>query len=132
MANLNALLARGVKDLLTEKSYDAAMAELLYNVSAHFYGMYVLVTGYDDKLPVLLRMVIEKITNFALTEERFAVLKDYHLRKLKNWADDQPYTHSALYTTHVLQDNHFLPMELLAAGEGSFIIYTFWDFEIIQ
>ncbi len=124
---MNALFARGIKDLLTEKSYAAALAELNYNISSSTYGIELVCAGYDDKLSVLLQMVMDKISNFSITEERFAVLKDTQLRKLKNWAEEQPYTHASFYMTHLLRERNWSPEQLIEVMEGnlSALIYIY-------
>jgi len=83
------MFTSAIKDMLTEEVYAAALADLHFTVTNTAYGLDVTLKGYDDKLSTLMEVVLNKITNFTLSQERFDVLKDYMLRALKNWADDQ-------------------------------------------
>lgn len=65
-----------VKDSLTEYSYDADLAGLFYNFANYGEGVQISVSGYNDKLPVLLKVVLEKIKGLVVNHERFAVLKE--------------------------------------------------------
>lgn len=64
----------------------------------------VVVNGYDHKLGVLLDCVLEKIVNFTVDEKRFEMLKDLYWRTLKNWEDEQPYSHSSYYMSYLLRE----------------------------
>jgi insulysin len=58
---ISRLFADLVGDSLTEFSYDADLAGLSYNYASHSFGTYLVIGGYNDKLPVLLRHIFEKI-----------------------------------------------------------------------
>jgi len=70
------LFADLVGDSLTEFSYDADLAGLSYNYSSHSFGTYLLIGGYNDKLPVLLRHIFEKIKGLEVKPERLNVTKE--------------------------------------------------------
>lgn len=77
--NLNTifrLFADLVGDSLTEFSYNADLAGLSYNYSSHSFGTYLVIGGYNDKLPVLLRHVFEKIKNLKVEQDRLNVMKE--------------------------------------------------------
>lgn len=65
-----------VTDALTEYAYDADIAGLSYNFSSTVTGLYMSVTGYNDKLPVLARVILEKVTTLRINPERLAVIKE--------------------------------------------------------
>lgn len=65
-----------VRDELTEYSYDAELAGLSYEVTNLAEGISLVIAGYNEKLHVLLRVVLEKIKNLEVKEDRFAVLKE--------------------------------------------------------
>ena len=64
-----------VTDALNEYSYDADLAGLRYNLSPDIYGIQVSVSGYNDKLPVLLATVLEKVKTIKIDPGRFADIK---------------------------------------------------------
>lgn len=39
-------------------------------------GLYVSMNGYNDKMPVLVRHVLEKVKGLAVDPQRLAVIKD--------------------------------------------------------
>lgn len=65
-----------VTDALNEYSYDAALAGLSYSIEASSLGFYVSVSGYNDKLHVLLRDVLKKATSLEVRAERLEVMKE--------------------------------------------------------
>jgi insulysin len=65
-----------VTDSLTEFSYDADLAGLHYSFSSHNLGLWVTLSGYNDKLPVLAHHVLEKIKDIAVDPERLQVMKE--------------------------------------------------------
>ncbi len=65
-----------VEDALTEQTYDADLAGLSYKFQGESEGMYVSVSGYNDKLPVLLRTILTEVKNFVVDPRRFEVLKE--------------------------------------------------------
>jgi insulysin len=78
-ANLTAisrLFADLVGDSLTEFSYDADLAGLSYNYASHSFGTYLVIGGYNDKLPVLLRHIFEKIKGLEVKQDRLDVTKE--------------------------------------------------------
>ncbi|ODN05282.1 Insulin-degrading enzyme [Orchesella cincta] len=115
--NLNHLFVAVVKDVLTEYSYAAAVAGLHYMIVDSVYGIEVVVNGYDHKLGLLLNRVFEKIVDFNVDPQRFEVLKDFYLRTLKNFEDEQPYSHASYYMTYLLRERRWSNQELLNAME---------------
>ena len=70
------LFADLVGDSLTEFSYDADLAGLSYNYASHSFGTYLVIGGYNDKLPVLLRHIFEKIKGLKVKPDRLSVTKE--------------------------------------------------------
>ena len=69
------LFADLVTDSLTEYSYDAELAGLSYQFASHNLGIYVALSGYNDKLDVLAKVVLEKARNLVISPERLHVIK---------------------------------------------------------
>lgn len=61
-------------DALDEYSYDAGLAGLTYSFEASSLGLYISVSGYNDKLHVLLRDVLEKAKSLEVRADRLEVM----------------------------------------------------------
>ncbi|CAK7218316.1 hypothetical protein SEUCBS140593_003506 [Sporothrix eucalyptigena] len=85
------LFSELVRDALEEYSYDADLAGLLYNVSLEQRALVVEVSGYNDKLPVLLEQVLITMRDLEIKDDRFAIIKERASRALRNYAFQQPY-----------------------------------------
>ena len=82
-----------VGDSLTEFSYDADLAGLSYNYSSHSFGTYLVIGGYNDKLPLLLQNIFEKIRGLEVRPERLSVMKEQvriHVRPSGLWMTITP------------------------------------------
>jgi insulysin len=91
-----------IKDSLTEYSYDAELAGLGYNIEAHGNTIGVSVDGYNDKLPVLLRYVLEEFSKFKVDDvARFEVIKDQVQRAYMNFRQEAPYQHANYFATYL-------------------------------
>jgi len=78
----------------------------------------IIINGYDHKLGLLLNKVVEKLVEFDVDPQRFEVLKDFYTRSLKNWEDEQPYSHSSYYMAYILREKKYSNQELLSAMNG--------------
>jgi hypothetical protein len=67
-----------ISDSLTEYAYDAELAGLHYNVSSDKRALFVVCGGYNDKLHVLARRVLERIRHVDITPEQLAVVKEQY------------------------------------------------------
>jgi insulysin len=70
------MVANLVCDSLDEATYSASLSGLQYSLTHHFEGLFVYVYGYHDKLPLLLQVVVGKIKNLELQEDRLEVFKE--------------------------------------------------------
>jgi secreted Zn-dependent insulinase-like peptidase len=68
------LYAALVTDALNEYSYDADLAGLTYLFEASSLGFFITITGYNDKLHVLLRDVLVKAKDLELRVNRLDVM----------------------------------------------------------
>ena len=64
-----------VTDSLTEFAYDAELTSLAYSFIPLDVGLYVALSGYNDKLHVLAKTVFEKARNLVVMEDRLNVIK---------------------------------------------------------
>lgn len=65
-----------VNDSLTEFAYDADLAGLTYNLFGHSTGIYVSMSGYNDRLVVLAQQILERIKNLKVDEQKLAAMKE--------------------------------------------------------
>ena len=63
-------------DALNEYSYDADLAGLTYSFKASSLGFYISVSGYNDKLHVLLRDVLGKAKSLEVHADRLEVMAE--------------------------------------------------------
>ncbi|KAN0095601.1 LuxS/MPP-like metallohydrolase [Hyaloscypha variabilis] len=103
-----------VRDALEEYSYDAELAGLDYSVSAHSMGIEIAVSGYNDKLSVLLEKVLVTMRDLEIKEDRFEIIKERVLRGLKNWDFQQPYNQVSDYTRWLNAEKGYANEQILA------------------
>lgn len=65
-----------VNDALTEFAYDADLAGLSYHFSNTTTGLYVQISGYNDKLATLMKDVLQKAKGLKAKPDRLAVMKE--------------------------------------------------------
>ena len=70
------IYAELVTDSLSEYAYAAELAGLGSNVAVSTLGIFVSVSGYNDKLHVLLRDVLERLKNVQIKADRLEVMKE--------------------------------------------------------
>lgn len=74
-----------VRDALEEYSYDAELAGLQYAVSVDTRGLFLELSGYNDKLPVLLEQVAATLRDIKIKDERFDIVRERLSRAYDNW-----------------------------------------------
>ncbi|KAI9069108.1 insulin-degrading enzyme [Trametes sanguinea] len=107
------LFADLVTDSLTEFAYDADLAGLSYYFGAHSLGLYVTLNGYNDKLHVLAKHVLERVRNHTVNSDRLEVMKDQAKREYENFFLGQPYRLSDYYARYMLTEREWTMSELL-------------------
>ncbi|KAJ7481222.1 Metalloenzyme, LuxS/M16 peptidase-like protein [Mycena galericulata] len=98
----NALYSDVVNDALTEFAYDASLGMLEYNFVPHTNGLYVAMNGFNDKMSVLVKHVLEKIKGIVVDPIRLAVMKEQAKRDLENFFLGQSYSLSDYYGRYIL------------------------------
>jgi len=86
-----------VNDALVEYSYDAELAGLDYSFRTHSFGLDIAVSGYNDKLHVLLDKVLTTARTLEIKPDRFKIIKENLLREFRNWEFSQPYAQVQTY-----------------------------------
>lgn len=111
---LSRLFADLVKDTLTEFMYDAELAGMKYSLVNDGGSIVVVSEGYNDKLPILLQQVLEKVKNIVITQERVTVVAEQLRQEIENFYLDQPSSLSNYYIGHFLRETAWTPREKLA------------------
>ncbi|KAJ7137711.1 insulin-degrading enzyme [Mycena epipterygia] len=91
-----------VNDALTEFAYDASLGMLEYNFAPHANGLYVAMKGFNDKMSVLVKHVLEKIKGIVVDAGRLAVMKEQAKRDLDNFFLGQSYVLSDHYARYIM------------------------------
>lgn len=74
--SLHRLYTELVRDSLNEYAYDAELAGLRYNITSNKLGVSVSVSGYNDKLHVLLLDVLERMKGVQVKQDRLTVVRE--------------------------------------------------------
>ena len=101
-----------VMDALEEYSYDAKLAGLESTVSPDSRGLTIKVSGYNDKLSVLLRRVLITTRDLEIRDDRFAIIKERISRGYRNWELAAPYTQINYYMWWLTIDRNYVAEEL--------------------
>jgi insulysin len=102
-----------VEDSLMEYAYDAEIAGLDYSTAALSNGFDVAVSGYNDKMPVLLEKVLVSMRDLEVKDDRFDIMKERLMRGYKNFEYQEPYTQSTSYTRYLTSETSWTTFELL-------------------
>ncbi len=103
------------RDALNEFAYDAELSGLAYTLSNTKHGVMLYIRGYNQKQHVLLEKILDKLVQFKVDAERFAVLKENYGRGLKNFEMEQPNQHAVHFNTMMLSEKFWQKQELLQA-----------------
>jgi insulysin len=101
-----------VRDALEEYSYDAELAGLEYTVSLDSRGLFLDISGYNDKLPVLLEQVAATLRDIKIKDDRFAIVKERLTRGYDNWQLQSSYQQVGDYTSWLNAECDYLVEEL--------------------
>lgn len=111
------LYAALVQDDLNALAYPALLAGVSYQIAAPPKGFRVSIGGYHDKQLVLLEEVLPRLTDLAIDQGRFAVLKDELLRDLQNARKGYPYQQVYGRVQDELLDASWTPEAMIPAVE---------------
>lgn len=108
------LFAELVRDALEEYSYDAELAGLQYTVSIDSRGLFLDVSGYNDKLPVLLEQVAVTMRDIEIKPDRFDIVKERLTRGYDNWQLQSSYQQVGDYMTWLHAERDYVVEEAAA------------------
>ncbi|KAG6995986.1 putative zinc protease mug138 [Fusarium oxysporum f. sp. conglutinans] len=130
-----------VRDALEMYSYDAELAGLQYKVSLDSRGLFLDVTGYNDKLPVLLDQIFTTMRDLDIKKYRLRLREDHDIRTktlIRGLAFDQlrtkepfgyiafsmPRTFSMTYGFRFLIQSEMAPKFLDSRNEAFLVRYA--------
>lgn len=93
-------------DSLATQTYPAEIAGMGYNVYAHQGGVTLSISGFSQKQPELLSMILQQFTNREFSQHRFDTIKTQMLRNWRNAAKDRPISQLFNAMTGLLQPNN--------------------------
>jgi insulysin len=111
---LTRLYTELVTDSLTEFAYDAELAGLEYGFASHSLGIFITLSGYNDKLPVLARDVLDRAKNIKVLPERLAIAKERVKRDWHNFFLGRSDRISDYFARHLITHEQWTIEEKLA------------------
>ena len=102
-----------IRDALEEYSYDAELAGLQYTVTVDSRGLFLEISGYNDKLQVLLKQVVSTMRDLEIRDDRFEIVKERLTRGFNNWALQSSYQLVGSFTRWLNSEHEFVVDELL-------------------
>ncbi|KAL9093656.1 MAG: hypothetical protein Q9159_000185 [Coniocarpon cinnabarinum] len=110
---LTAVIEALIEDALAEYAYDADLAGLAYSFQGGYTGLNVAVSGYNDKMSVLLEKVLATLRDLEIKQDRFNIVKERMTRSFKNVQYAPPYQQVAQYTRFLGTERAFVYDQLL-------------------
>ena len=103
-----------LEDALVEYSYDADIAGLAYSFQGGYNAMSMAVSGYNDKMSVLLEKVLMTLKDLEIKPDRFEIIKERATRGFKNVDYNAPYSQIGQYTRYIGSEKAYIYDQLLA------------------
>ena len=114
-AALASLFALLVQDDLNEFAYPATLAGLQYGISPSSRGLSVKLSGYDQRMGLLLEKILHSLQRSEFPAERFTSLKTELMRELGNSTRERPYSQLVDRLGNTLVQRSYSDAELRAA-----------------
>ncbi|PZC78546.1 hypothetical protein B5X24_HaOG202112 [Helicoverpa armigera] len=115
--NLTSVWVLLLRDSLQQFAYAAELAGLRWSIGNAKYGISVTIDGYDDKQSVLLDKIMDQMIGFTADPKRFHIMKENHIRAIKNFEAEQPYQHAVYQQALCLADVVWTRCQLLEAAD---------------
>ncbi|KAK2749559.1 Insulinase (Peptidase M16) [Onygenales sp. PD_40] len=106
-----------VRDSLSDYSYDAELAGLDYSLSSSVFGLEVSVSGYNDKMAVLLEKVLVSMRDLKVKPDRFKVVKERMSKAFWNAEYQLPYYQVGNFTRYLTAEKAWINEQLAAELE---------------
>lgn len=105
-------------DSLAKRTYPAEIAGMGYNIYAHQGGVTLSISGFSQKQPELLKMILSQFSKRDFKSDRFKLIKKQMLRSWRNAAKDRPISQLFNAMTGILQPNNPPYLALIEALES--------------
>jgi len=105
-------------DSLAKRTYPAEIAGMGYNIYAHQGGVTLSISGFSQKQPELLKMILAQFAKRDFKSDRFNLIKKQMLRNWRNAAKDRPISQLFNAMTGILQPNNPPFLALIEALES--------------
>ncbi|KAI0812746.1 LuxS/MPP-like metallohydrolase [Irpex lacteus] len=112
-AVLSRLVVSLIEDSLAEVTYDARLAGLYSSLESDSRGIEVTVSGYNDKLHLLLDTVLQHLTDIQFKEDRLKVKKEELEQEYRNYYLGQPSNLALDFMTSFLTTPWWTPTQQL-------------------
>ncbi|GAA5908366.1 hypothetical protein JCM6882_007915 [Rhodosporidiobolus microsporus] len=117
-AVLTQLFTSLVEEALVTYAYDATLAGLDYSLGTEATGVLLVISGYTDKLPLLLRVVLEKLKGLQVDPNMFELVHDRLVRAYKNANLNNPYQIADSHLRRLTRQTYWTWEERLEALQG--------------
>lgn len=104
-------------EALNEQAYQAEIAGMNYNLYAHQGGVTLTLSGFNDKQPLLLKLILQRFSQRSFNPERFETIKAQLKRSWENAEKNKPLSQLYNSMTGLLQPNNPPYHALLSALE---------------
>ena len=101
-----------VTDALVEYSYDAEIAGLDYSLSSSTFGIDIDLSGYNDKMSVLLEKVLVSLRDLEIKQDRFDIIKERMSRAYRNAEYSQPFHQVGSYMNWLGTERRYVNEQL--------------------
>jgi insulysin len=112
---LRRLYADLVTDSLSEYSYAADLAGLSYSFVPSTLGIFLVISGYNDKLSVLLQHVLDRARQFKVSSDRLEVMREQTKQEWENFFLDRPQRVSDYYGRYLMNHGQWTFQQKLEA-----------------
>lgn len=103
-----------LKDLINEFSYFSDIAGLSFHLDNTIDGLVLDISGFNDKLDILLKEIVDKMAEFDVKEDSFVRVKNQLKKNLKGWFFDSPHSHAIYFMAALTQEKLYTNEQKLA------------------
>jgi insulysin len=104
-------------DAFAEEAYDASLAGLYYSIYTVEDSIHVNISGYNDKVSILVELIMKKLKDLVINPERYKVLKESLKRYYNNRKLYSPNRLVSIYDSQLFNEVYYSTEECLAVLE---------------
>ncbi|MGF1904176.1 insulinase family protein [Aliivibrio salmonicida] len=93
-------------DALSEQTYQAEIAGMGYNLYCHQGGVTLTLSGFSQKQPLLLDLILKRFATREFSAERFDIIKNQLIRHWSNASKERPISQLFNALSGILQPNN--------------------------